>query len=200
MNKPTMTALIVASTFALSLPAVAKSKRMQNSDNEALESALTSATPTGEGTGGSMKLATRAGDLIRDGVFTDDERQKIRDYYRNRRQENEQNAPEVKDDDKGKSKGKKEKGNKEKGKGKSNTMPPGLAKKDELPPGLQMQLEKNGKLPPGLEKRDLPGDLNENLPRREGRFRRILVDNDVALIDEEQGIVLDIIEGVVGGD
>jgi len=188
MNKFIITAIAVTGTLALSLPAAAKSKRMQEQDGETLESAVASAAPSNEGTGGAMKLANRPGDLLRDGVFTDEERQRIRDYYRDRRQ-----------NDDGMSKPKKDKG-KSKGKGKSNTMPPGLAKKDELPPGLQEQLEKNGKLPPGLEKRDLPGDLNENLPRRERRFRRILVDNDVALIDEDQGIVLDIIEGVVGGD
>ena len=51
-----------------------------------------------------------------------------------------------------------------KGKGRNKGMPPGLAKKQQLPPGLQRRVAKHGSLPPGLAKRDLPDDLERELP------------------------------------
>lgn len=83
------------------------------------------------------------------------------------------------------------------GKGKSKKMPPGLAKREHLPPGLEMQIEKNGTLPPGLAKRDLPAGLVSDLPRaRPGTVRKI-VGNDVVLVQEATGIVLDVLRGVL---
>ncbi len=81
-------------------------------------------------------------------------------------------------------------------KGKSGEMPPGLAKKDSLPPGLQKQLQKNGKLPPGLAKRDLPSGLEGRLPMRKGQ-KRLIVGNDVVLIERATGLVLDILVDVL---
>jgi Ni/Co efflux regulator RcnB len=81
-------------------------------------------------------------------------------------------------------------------KGKSDEMPPGLAKKENLPPGLQKQLQKNGTLPPGLAKRDLPSGLEGRLPKRKGQ-KRLIVGNDVVLIERATGLVLDILEGVL---
>lgn len=81
-------------------------------------------------------------------------------------------------------------------KGKSGEMPPGLTKRDSLPPGLQNQLQKNGKLPPGLAKRDLPSGLEGRLPKRKGQ-QRLIVGNDVVLIERATGLVLDILVDVL---
>lgn len=79
------------------------------------------------------------------------------------------------------------------GQGKSKGgLPPGLAKKDSLPPGLA----KRAALPPGLAKRDLPSDLESRLPRRT-TTERVIVDDDVILIERGTEIVLDIIRDVV---
>ena len=74
--------------------------------------------------------------------------------------------------------------------------PPGLAKRDKLPPGLAKQLTENGALPPGLEKRSLPEDLLHRLPARKGT-KRVIVDDDILLVEEGTEIVLDIIEDIV---
>ncbi len=81
-------------------------------------------------------------------------------------------------------------------KGKSGEMPPGLANKESLPPGLQKHLERDGKLPPGLEKRNLPPGLEGKLRKRKGQDR-VIVGNDVVLIERATGLVLDILENVL---
>lgn len=78
-------------------------------------------------------------------------------------------------------------------------LPPGLAKRDTLPPGLEKQLDKNGALPPGLAKRSLPDDLLARLPQRKGS-KRVIVDNDVVLIEEGTNIVLDVLEDILTGN
>ncbi len=85
------------------------------------------------------------------------------------------------------------------GKGKSGQMPPGLAKRADLPPGLAMQLERNGTLPPGLAKRNLPSDLDDLLPWRRGGLERLIVEEDVVLIDRTTGVIMDILDGVARG-
>lgn len=82
---------------------------------------------------------------------------------------------------------------------KSKDLPPGLAKRDELPPGLQMQLEKNGTLPPGLAKRDLPSDLELKLPPPPKGYRRIIVGNDIVLVEIRTDRIADIIYDIVTG-
>lgn len=84
-------------------------------------------------------------------------------------------------------------------KDKTALMPPGLAKRDELPPGLERQYQRSGKLPPGLAKRRLPDDLARALPRRDGGYERVIVGNDVLLIQIATGVILDILEGVAAG-
>jgi hypothetical protein len=112
-------------------------------------------------------------------VFTEIEKRLIRDYFGGKSGEAEP-----------------EKG-KNGAKGKSKKMPPGLAKRGTLPPGLQMQLEKNGTLPPGLAKRDLPPDLVSKLPALQPGYKRHIVGNDVVLVQEATGLVLDILKDVL---
>jgi hypothetical protein len=89
------------------------------------------------------------------------------------------------------------KGNKRKQKG----LPPGLAKRGgNLPPGLQKQLDKNGRLPPGLQKQvePLPIDLDRRLPRLPESWERVVLEDNVILIDRRTQRILDIIENVIG--
>ncbi|MDF1527802.1 MAG: hypothetical protein P1R74_01620 [Sedimenticola sp.] len=112
-------------------------------------------------------------------IFSEIEKQAIEDYYHGRF-----GKPTTKQQKSGK-KPKKQKG-----------MPPGLAKRDSLPPGLAKQLERNGHLPPGLEKRDLPEGLDRLLPPRGHGQERVVVDNDVLLIETATGLILDILRDV----
>ena len=82
------------------------------------------------------------------------------------------------------------------GKKSKHDLPPGLAKKDKLPPGLQKQLEKNGRLPPGLARNDLPKNLRDKLYAPQKGTKRLVVGDDVILIDTATDIVLDILRGV----
>ncbi len=111
-------------------------------------------------------------------VFSEAEKRIIEDFFKGKQEE-------------GKQKSKKTgKGNKNK-----KGLPPGLAKRDELPPGLQKQLEKNGKLPPGLDKRDLPSDLESRLPILSEELERVIVGDDVMLIEKGVGLIFDILRG-----
>lgn len=140
---------------------------------------------------------------VKETSFTAQERQEIADYfarkagYRSDRQEK-YHDDDYDDNDDGKGKGKKKKKHGKK-KGKDKGLPPGLAKKDTLPPGLAKQLEKNGTLPPGLAKKDLPHDLLERLPARYKGHERVIVGDDVVLLERTTGVVLDVLRDVMSG-
>ena len=88
----------------------------------------------------------------------------------------------------GKKKDKKDKGKKNKNaKGKSGA----------LPPGLQKHIEKYGTLPPGLAKKELPPGLAKRLGSTRSGLERLIVDDDVVLVEAATGIVLDIIKDIV---
>jgi hypothetical protein len=121
-----------------------------------------------------------------DGVFTENERQLISEYFNKHRDRDDD------DDQYDESKHKKnKKGKKQKG------LPPGLAKKKQLPPGLQKQLDRNGTLPPGLAKRNLPPDLETRLPPVDSGMERVIADTHVVLVDKATGIIRDIIKDIV---
>jgi len=83
---------------------------------------------------------------------------------------------------------------------KKKGLPPGLAKKEKLPPGLERQLQRNGTLPPGLAKRELPADLEQELPEPATGFERAIVENTVVLVERATGRIADIIEDVIAGE
>ena len=89
---------------------------------------------------------------------------------------------------------------KDKKKNKKKGLPPGLAKKEKLPPGLAKQLERNGTLPPGLAKRDLPTDLESELPDPIEGLERTIVNNAVVLVEKATGRIIDIMKDVVTGN
>ena len=85
--------------------------------------------------------------------------------------------------------GKKNKNKKSKNKGKSG----------ELPPGLQKHIEKYGTLPPGLQKKQLPPGLAKRLGSTRSGLQRLIVGDNVVLVEEATGIVYDIIKDIVTG-
>lgn len=77
---------------------------------------------------------------------------------------------------------------------KEQGLPPGLAEKKALPPGLAAQLQNNGTLPPGLAKRNLPADLDRQLPPvRAGHERSVLDDLTIVLVETATQRIVDII-------
>jgi hypothetical protein len=80
-----------------------------------------------------------------------------------------------------------------------SNLPPGLAKRDRLPPGLEKQLRERGTLPPGLQKRvqPLPDDLERQLPRLPGGYRRVILAGSVILMNEKTSVIADIIRNVM---
>lgn len=135
-------------------------------------------------------------------VFSEVERRVIREVMgRVGLPKEETSEAEIEDDqtvDTGK--GSKEKKHKQKGKskkdkakGKNKGMPPGLAKKDNLPKGLA----KRDTLPPGLAQRELPQEVTSQLPPPAAGTERVIVDNDVILVEKGTQIVLDVIKDVI---
>ena len=62
-----------------------------------------------------------------------------------------------------------------------------------LPPGLAKQLRRRGTLPPGLRRNYLPPGLSSRLPGLPPGQARVLVGNDVLLIQQTTGLILDIL-------
>lgn len=72
-------------------------------------------------------------------------------------------------------------------------------KSGELPPGLAKHIEKHGKLPPGLDKKELPPGLAKRLGSTRSGLERLIVGDDVVLVEQATGVVLDIIKDIVTG-
>ncbi|MFP6741498.1 MAG: hypothetical protein VCD33_07725, partial [Alphaproteobacteria bacterium] len=105
------------------------------------------------------------------------------------------------DDGQGQGQGNSKKKKKKKKKKKNNAggLPPGLAKRDQLPPGLARYVEKHGTLPPGLEVRGLPPELESQLPDPGPNRERVVVGDDILLIEKGTGLIIDILADVIGG-
>jgi hypothetical protein len=73
----------------------------------------------------------------------------------------------------------KDKNKKNKGVG-SQGIPPGLAKK-------------GGALPPGIAKRQLPNNLNSQLPPPPRGFERVIVDTDILLVNTATQVIHDVL-------
>jgi len=129
-------------------------------------------------------MATAAVEKAVDAGFSELERQIIEKYFGGYPTKEKQEMDEPKSKKKGKKKG----------------LPPGLAKKEKLPPGLERQLQRNGTLPPGLAKRELPEDLDQQLPEPVEGFERTIVENAVVLVEKATGRIADIIQDVVVGN
>ncbi len=66
-----------------------------------------------------------------------------------------------------------------------------------VPPGLARQLERKGTLPPGLAKKALPPGLTDRLPPTRAGQERVIVGDDVVLVETVTGVILDIIRDVI---
>ena len=62
-----------------------------------------------------------------------------------------------------------------------------------LPPGLAKHYRRHGTLPPGLRRNYLPSGLSSRLPGLPPGQARVLVGNDVLLIQQTTGLILDIL-------
>lgn len=62
-----------------------------------------------------------------------------------------------------------------------------------MPPGLAM----NGRMPPGIAKRQLPSGLISQLPPPPKGFERVIVDNDVLLVNIATKIIHDVLTDVI---
>jgi len=150
-----------------------------------------STPPTQGGNTGSV-----LGDLA-DVVFKEAERRVIKEYYDRVPGAKPSDDDDDKDGKKDKSKNKnKGNGKGASGKGRGNGLPPGLAKRAQLPPGLA---KRGNQLPPGLMKGDLPPDLEDKLGKPPKNVERVIVDNDVLLVQKGTDIILDVLEGVIRG-
>ena len=161
--------LVLLTALALAVPAHAQS------------------TPPSQSGSGSV------GRDIADIVFKEFEKRAIEEFYKQvpgaRPEEEKEDEREGKKD-----KGKKDKG--AKGNGRGNGLPPGLAKRDQLPPGLA---KRGNRLPPGLMKSDLPPELESKLPDLPENVERVVVDDDVLLVQKGTDLILDVLEGVLAG-
>jgi hypothetical protein len=115
------------------------------------------------------------------GAFNELERQMIKKYFSDNKY-----VRYVEDDDSsysGKYKGK------SKNKGKNKGLPPGIAK----------NLQRGKPLPPGIAKRNLPPGLDSSLPHSHDGYERIIVGDDVVLVEIDTGEIADIITDAVLG-
>ena len=126
-----------------------------------------------------------------DVIFKEVEKRLIREYYSGKNDNRYGRHDDGKSHAKKRGKGKHGK----KSKNVKGGLPPGLAKRKHLPPGLA----KRKRLPPGLAKRSLPNDLNDILPMPARGTERVIIDNNVVLIQKATSIVLDILLDAVEG-
>lgn len=153
----------------------------------------------------AMPAGAQTSTAAAQGVFNAVEKKIIQDFFTKNKNPESLGQPagatagQAKKAKKGK-KAKKAKKAKKGKKGKSGEMPPGLAKRKTLPPGLAKQLERNGTLPPGLAKRDLPSGLAAALPKTKRGRQRLIVGDDVLLVETATGLILDILRGAASGN
>lgn len=68
-----------------------------------------------------------------------------------------------------------------------------------LPPGIAKNVARGKPLPPGIAKRGLPSDLEGRLPTLRSGLERIIVGDDVTIVEEGTRIVVDILKDVLRG-
>jgi len=66
-----------------------------------------------------------------------------------------------------------------------------------LPPGIAKNLARGKPLPPGIAKRGLPADLEGRLPKLRAGLERIIVGDDVTIVEEGTRVVVDILRDVL---
>jgi len=66
-----------------------------------------------------------------------------------------------------------------------------------LPPGIAKNVQRGKPLPPGIAKRGLPTDLERQLSPLEEGLERIIVGDDVTIVEEGTRIVVDVLKDVL---
>ena len=137
--------------------------------------------------------ATASADAVSEGikefgkaVFSEAERQVIRDYYQSKygsidgddHDQESMSTGEIE---------KKHKGKKHKGKGNSTALPPGIAKK----------LGRGGTLPPGQAKKGLSSDLESRLPPVREGYERAEIDREIVLLDAATQEITDVLDRTI---
>ncbi|MEQ8603448.1 MAG: anti-virulence regulator CigR family protein [Marivibrio sp.] len=69
----------------------------------------------------------------------------------------------------------------------------------DLPPGIAKNVARGKPLPPGIAKRGLPSDLEGRLPPLREGLERIIVGDDVTIVEEGTRIVVDVLKDVLTG-
>ena len=146
----------------------------------------------------TLTVATASADAVSEGikefgkaVFSEAERQVIRDYYQSKYgsidgDDHDQESMSTGEIEK-KHKGKKHKGKKHKGKGHSTALPPGIAKKS----------GRGGTLPPGLAKKGLSSDLESRLPPVREGYERAEIDGEIVLLDAATQEITDVLDRTI---
>lgn len=67
----------------------------------------------------------------------------------------------------------------------------------DLPPGIAKNLARGKPLPPGIAKRYLPNNLNALLPSPYAGTNRLIVGNDILLVQATTGLILDVLNNVL---
>lgn len=125
-------------------------------------------------------------------VFSEIERQLIRDYYREKYRAIDRDRHDgYRDSDYDHDGGDHKKHNqKKKGKGKHSSGP---GNPQGLPPGIAKKLARGGSLPLGIAKKNLPADLDSRLPPLRDGYKRMEVDGRVVLVEAASNTIVDII-------
>ncbi len=143
----------------------------------------------------SQSAGSSVGIDIADIVFKEVEKRAIEEFYKHVPSTRADEEAKKNDDrDGGKARGKKDKD--AKGNGRGNGLPPGLVKRDQLPPGLA---KRGNRLPSGLMKSDLPPELEGKLPVLPENIERVVIDDDVLLVQKGTDLILDVLDGVLAG-
>ncbi|MEQ8652801.1 MAG: anti-virulence regulator CigR family protein [Kiloniellales bacterium] len=66
-----------------------------------------------------------------------------------------------------------------------------------LPPGIAKNLARGKPLPPGIAKRYLPNNLTALLPSPYAGTNRLIVGNDILLVQVTTGLILDVLSNVL---
>lgn len=165
--------------------------------------------------GSSIENIGKAAVGVASSVFAEEETQRIKDFFERRaavlgkdKSGEDDTAADRDDDDNdndiessvGKKGGAqasdKGKGKSAKGRGKGRGAQNAGRGRPSMPPGIAKNLERGKELPPGIARNYLPSALEAELPTYEGKSR-VVIDDDVVLVDDTTGVIVDIIQDVL---
>jgi len=75
-------------------------------------------------------------------------------------------------------------------------LPPGLAKKGKIPPGHAFKLSRHQSIPPDISWDYLPSDVERRLSRLPDGYVRIVIGDDVGILNIRTRVVVDLLEHI----